>query len=133
MGKWLKSPRELTFEVRDRIAYITLNRPEKRNALSINLHREIVAACMEADDLTEVRVVVIQGAGVDFCAGVDIASGPPPIQADEMDYDPADHRDHASVRRRPFRSPFAYGSHDNRLRSPRHRLSHRHPDRRDRT
>jgi len=93
MGKWLKSPKELIFEVRNRVAYITLNRPDKRNALSINLHREIVAACMEADDLNEVRVVVIQGAGVDFCAGVDIASGPPAVQSAELDYDPADYRE----------------------------------------
>lgn len=61
MGKWLKSPRELVFEVRDRVAYIMLNPPEKRNASSINLHREFVAhASREADDLNEVRVVVFK-------------------------------------------------------------------------
>lgn len=76
MGKWLNAPKDLLFEVRDQIAYITLNRPEKRNALSLGLHNELVAAFMEADDLNEVRVVVLAGAGVDFCAGADVAGGP---------------------------------------------------------
>ena len=53
MGKWLKSPKELVFEVRDRVAYMMLNRPEKRNASSINLHREFVATCMEGGGRSE--------------------------------------------------------------------------------
>jgi len=53
MGKWLKSPKELVFEVRDRVAYIMLNRPEKRNASSINLHREFVATCLEGGGRSE--------------------------------------------------------------------------------
>ncbi|RYE52697.1 MAG: enoyl-CoA hydratase, partial [Rhizobiaceae bacterium] len=76
MAKWLHNPEQLLFEVRNKVAYITLNRPEKRNALSLQLHRELVAALMEADDLNEVRVIVIQGAGVDFSAGADVAGGP---------------------------------------------------------
>ena len=50
MAKWLKSQEFLTFEVRDKIAYITLNRPEKRNALSPELIRELHEAMLEADD-----------------------------------------------------------------------------------
>ena len=34
MAKWLKSPQTLLFEIRGHVAYITLNQPEKRNALS---------------------------------------------------------------------------------------------------
>ena len=35
MGKWLKSPQTLIFEAREKVAYITFNRPEKRNAQSV--------------------------------------------------------------------------------------------------
>jgi enoyl-CoA hydratase len=90
MAKWLNNPEQILFEVRNRVAYITLNRPEKRNALSLQLHRELVAALMEADDLNEVRVIVIQGAGVDFCAGVDVAGGP--LNTVDASYDPSHYR-----------------------------------------
>lgn len=91
MAKWLNNPECLLFEIRQNIAYITLNRPEKRNALSLKLHEELVAAFMEADDRTAVRVVVLQGAGVDFCAGVDVAGGALATDADAQ-YDPQDYR-----------------------------------------
>jgi methylglutaconyl-CoA hydratase len=59
--------------VADGIAQITLNRPEKRNALS----PELIAALREAIDHSAtdpaVRVVVITGAGRDFCSGADLA------------------------------------------------------------
>ncbi len=73
--KWLKSTEFLLFEVRDKIAYITLNRPEKRNALSPDLIREIHEAMLEADDRQEVSVIVLQAAGDDFCAGYDLGFG----------------------------------------------------------
>ena len=77
MRKWLKSTEYLTFEVQDAVAWITLNRPEKRNALNRALLRELREALLEADDLRAVRVVVLMGAGKDFCAGYDV-SGPSP-------------------------------------------------------
>ena len=83
MAKWLKSQEFLTFEVRDKIAYITLNRPEKRNALSPELIRELHEAMLEADDLQSVSVIVLQAAGDDFCAGYDLGFG----------YDPANQQD----------------------------------------
>jgi enoyl-CoA hydratase len=96
MGKWLKSPTALLFEVRDHIAYVTLNRPEKRNALSFTAMQEVKAAMMEADDLKSVRCVVLSGAGKDFCAGADIAGGPVDTVGDKPDYDPADYRERDS-------------------------------------
>jgi enoyl-CoA hydratase len=75
MAKWLKSQENLTLEVKDKIAYITLNRPHKRNALSPDLIRELHEAMLEADDLKEVHVIVLQGAGDDFCAGYDLGFG----------------------------------------------------------
>ncbi len=73
MAKWLKSTEHLRFEVKDKIATITLNRPEKRNAISQIMLRELYEAMLEADDLREVSVIVLQGAGKDFCAGFDLS------------------------------------------------------------
>ena len=72
MAKWLQSTEHLHFEVRDRIATLTLNRPEKRNAISQIMLRELHQALLEADDLVDVSVIVLQGAGKDFCAGFDL-------------------------------------------------------------
>jgi len=75
MGKWLTDPQTILFEVKDGVARITLNRPDKRNSLTQQLLEEMQAALIEADDLKEVRCVVLEGAGKDFCAGYDISSG----------------------------------------------------------
>lgn len=73
MRKWLKTTECLTFDIQGAIATITLNRPEKRNALSRTLLRELREALLEADDLRAVRVVILRGAGKDFCAGYDVS------------------------------------------------------------
>jgi enoyl-CoA hydratase len=73
MTKWLTSTDHIQFEVRDRVATITLNRPDKRNAISQVMLREYRQALLEADDRRDVSVVVLQGAGKDFCAGFDLA------------------------------------------------------------
>ncbi len=52
---------------------ITLNRPEKRNALDRQLILDIRARLTEAAALAEARVVLISGAGKDFCAGADLS------------------------------------------------------------
>jgi len=61
----------LLYEKREKVALLTLNRPDKRNALSIALRNEIdqCLAGIEEDD--SVSVVVITGAGPSFCAGFD--------------------------------------------------------------
>ena len=74
MGKWLQSNEHLTFEVRERVARITLNRPDRRNARSWEMLSELRAALLEADDLRSVSVIVLGGAGPDFCAGYDMKS-----------------------------------------------------------
>jgi enoyl-CoA hydratase len=73
MNKHLRSSEYVLFEVKDRIARITLNRPDKRNALHPALLAELRDALLEADDLTDVNVVILEGAGKDFCAGYDLA------------------------------------------------------------
>jgi len=54
------------------IASITLNRPEKRNALSAELIETLSASLARSARDPEVRVVVLGGAGQDFCAGMDL-------------------------------------------------------------
>ncbi len=59
-------------EVRDRIATITLNRPDARNALSGALIRELTAAVRDAQASDEVDVLILTGADPAFCAGLDL-------------------------------------------------------------
>jgi enoyl-CoA hydratase/carnithine racemase len=56
----------------NRIARITLNRPEKMNSISQELMEELMAACTEAEFDSDVRVVVVRGAGRTFSAGYDL-------------------------------------------------------------
>ncbi len=56
-------------------ARITLNRPEKRNALSYGLLTELADALWDADDDKRVHSVILRGAGKSFCAGYDITPG----------------------------------------------------------
>jgi trans-feruloyl-CoA hydratase/vanillin synthase len=62
----------VAIEIRDGIAWTLLNRPEKRNAMSPDLHRDMddALAALEFDD--DVKVVVIGGAGGNFSAGQDL-------------------------------------------------------------
>ena len=63
----------ILYAVDDRVATITLNRPDRMNALSQKSRREIPQAVQAADQDPDVRVVVITGAGSKaFCAGYDI-------------------------------------------------------------
>jgi enoyl-CoA hydratase len=63
----------IIYEVSDGRARITLNRPEKRNALANPMLVELEHALWEADDDTRVHCVVLRGAGKDFCAGYDLS------------------------------------------------------------
>jgi enoyl-CoA hydratase len=71
-GKWLNDPQDLLFEVSDRVARITLNKPAVRNALSPLTLQDLHDAMLEADDRLDVNVIVLQGTGKDFCAGYDL-------------------------------------------------------------
>ncbi len=60
------------YEVDDGVAYVTLNRPEKRNALNDALISHLKTALGKANHDEAIRAVVITGAGKDFCSGADL-------------------------------------------------------------
>jgi enoyl-CoA hydratase len=62
----------LRYEVRDRKAYLTLDRPERLNAIDHRMPGEIRRAVELANDDPEVHVIVLQGEGRSFCAGYDL-------------------------------------------------------------
>lgn len=61
------------FSVKDRIGFITLNRPEKRNALSHELVSDLMQAFEKAEADPGVKVVLLKANGEAFCAGADLA------------------------------------------------------------
>jgi enoyl-CoA hydratase len=66
--------RELIYSVKDRIATVTLNRPDRMNAISANLEAELHRAFDEADTDRKVKVIVLTGSGNAFCAGMDMGA-----------------------------------------------------------
>ena len=67
------SPR-VTIEVSDHVALVTLNRPEKHNALDGAMFEGIVEAAEQVARMPEVRAVVLHGAGPSFCSGLDVSA-----------------------------------------------------------
>ena len=67
----MESPTTLLFEVREHVAYITLNRPAVANAVSLELAQELEEVARECDESSTVRAVLLTGAGRIFCGGGD--------------------------------------------------------------
>jgi enoyl-CoA hydratase/carnithine racemase len=79
---------KLSYETRDRIAYLTINRPEARNAIDPDVHRAMIEAWAEFRDDDSVDVAILTGAGDDaFCAGADLKTYIPPIMAEARPQD----------------------------------------------
>jgi enoyl-CoA hydratase len=76
----------IIYENKDRVAIITLNRPEKKNAINLQLSRELIDAFDEAEKDNSVRVIILTGGLECFCAGADLAEvqgsnrGKPPVE-----------------------------------------------------
>ena len=64
----------IIYEKEGHIARIILNRPERRNALDDSLYQDMLAGIGQASQDDDVRVIVIKGAGQNFCAGHDLSS-----------------------------------------------------------
>ena len=63
----------IQYSTRERIASITLNRPEKRNALNFQMVSELREALKMAAQDKQVKVIILKAAGKVFCAGIDLA------------------------------------------------------------
>jgi enoyl-CoA hydratase/carnithine racemase len=65
---------EISYEHRDRIAYITLNRPEAKNAITPEMHEEICRIWADFRDNDDTDVAILTGTGDAFCAGADLST-----------------------------------------------------------
>src|SRR3954463_12385882 len=66
---------QLRYEVADHVLTITLDRPDRLNAFTATMGRELIAAFDAADSDDDVRAVIVTGAGRGFCAGADLEAG----------------------------------------------------------
>lgn len=66
---------QIQYEVKDGVATLTLNRPDKLNSFTYKMHMELQDALKQAERDESVRVLVVTGAGRAFCAGADIGGG----------------------------------------------------------
>lgn len=62
------------FEIQDKVAILTLNRPERRNAINQSLLVHLYDAIDEVATHPEIRVAILTGKGVSFCSGIDLAA-----------------------------------------------------------
>jgi enoyl-CoA hydratase/carnithine racemase len=67
---------EIRYEVAERIATVTLHRPERMNAFTHVMRDELIDAFGRADADDEVRAVIVTGTGRAYCAGADLSEGP---------------------------------------------------------
>ena len=63
---------EVLYDVTDRVATVTLNRPHRRNAISARMLAQLSSALRDADADPDVRCVLLTGAGKGFCSGLDL-------------------------------------------------------------
>jgi 2-(1,2-epoxy-1,2-dihydrophenyl)acetyl-CoA isomerase len=62
----------ILFEVRDKVAHLTLNRPEAANSLNATLSAEMMDAVVHCEEDADIRAIVVSGTGRFFCAGADL-------------------------------------------------------------
>jgi enoyl-CoA hydratase/carnithine racemase len=90
-------PDVVEYSVADGVATITLNRPDKLNALNGAMYAGILAALDETDNDDSVRAVIVTGAGPAFCAGADLRGGARTFDYGQASADPEAHRDRGGM------------------------------------
>jgi len=75
---------ELKFEIENEIAIVTLNRPDKLNAITAHMVDELIAAIDRIDADDGIRAAIFTGAGRAFCAGYDLSSGTDTFDSADM-------------------------------------------------
>jgi enoyl-CoA hydratase/carnithine racemase len=83
----------ITYEVADGVLTITLNRPDRLNAFTAQMGRELIEAFDASDADDDVRAVIVTGAGRAFCAGADLGGGGDTFDWREVQTDDAVPRD----------------------------------------
>jgi len=81
---------EIRYEAADGVLQITLNRPDRLNAFTGTMGRELIAAFDRADADDDVRAVIVTGAGRGFCAGADLGAGGETFDAGQFQGDGSD-------------------------------------------
>jgi len=74
----------IQYELQDNVALLTLNRPERRNAMNMELNRDLLAGFEHAAGDDQVRAVLVTGAGKGFCAGADLGMFQPVPTGDQI-------------------------------------------------
>lgn len=85
------------YEVADRVCTLTLDRPDRLNAVTTELLDELAAALERADADDDVRAVIVTGAGRAFCAGADLSGGGRTFDAEARGERPEAHRDEGGL------------------------------------
>ena len=67
----------ILYDKHEHVAVLTLNRPERLNAISGAVREEVHEAVQAAQDDDEVRALIITGEGRGFCSGADLSGAPP--------------------------------------------------------
>jgi enoyl-CoA hydratase/carnithine racemase len=91
VGAYRPMPEQILIDVDQGVMTITLNRPDRLNAWTPVMQRELIAAIDQADADDAVRAVIVTGAGRGFCAGADLQHGGDTFRGGEDEAD--QHRD----------------------------------------
>ena len=68
----MKRFKSIKLKIEDEVATIALNRPKKKNAMGLQLHKEMDEALSEVENAGEIKVLVLTGVGDSFCGGMDL-------------------------------------------------------------
>ncbi len=65
----------IKFEILDRIAILSLNRPEKLNAMNFQMIQELIDCTSNISNDDQIKCLILRGEGKAFCSGADLSSG----------------------------------------------------------